>query len=166
MVKKILKWSAAVLAAVLSLISVSLLVVWLFRSDPRGPMPGKRLSAAEVAERVDDWSFSDEHLLLQIESRPENPYSVNITFLTHQGQLYVVCVYAEESRWGRYLQVTPEARLRIDGRIYPGRATLVEEPVLIDELIDPYAAKYPSLFEDSTQEEVERFWYFRVDSTS
>ena len=115
---------------------------------------------------MDDWSFSDEHLLLQIESRPENPYSVNITFLTHQGQLYVVCVYAEESRWGRYLQETPEARLKIDGRIYPGRVTLVEDPVLIDEMIDPYAAKYPSLFEDSTQEEVERFWYFRVDSTS
>ena len=64
MLRKILKWSAAALAAVLVLLVVSLLLIFLFRTDPLGPIPGNRLSGPEVVEPVDDWSFADEQLPL------------------------------------------------------------------------------------------------------
>ncbi len=147
------------------LLIAGLLLVLLFRNDPLGPIPGQRLSGAEVVEVIDDWSFTEKHPLLYIETRPADPYSITITFFSHRGELYVVCVYAQESHWAQYLLDSPDVRLKIDGRVYPGRASLLEDPPMIDALIDSYQDKYPGLLDSRTREEVQDFWYFRIDST-
>jgi hypothetical protein len=159
-----LKWSTAVLAAVLVLLLAGLLLVLLFRNDPLGPIPGQRLNGLEVVELINDWSFTEEYPLLYIETRPADPYSTTITFFSHQDDLYVVCVYADESRWGQYLLDTPGVRLKIAESVYPGQAFRIEDPIRIDELIDSYQGKYPGLLDSRTREEVQNFWYFRIDS--
>jgi len=54
MIEKILKGIAVGFA----LLMVTLLVLYLNRSDPFGTIPGKRLRGEEVTESIDDWSFA------------------------------------------------------------------------------------------------------------
>ncbi len=55
MIERILKGIAVGLA----LIVMTLLVVYLNRSDPWAQVPGKRITGEEVTERIDDWSFME-----------------------------------------------------------------------------------------------------------
>ena len=45
---------------------------------PIGPIPGGALRGDPVAEPVQDWSFLDAEHTVQLETRPGDPYSVNV----------------------------------------------------------------------------------------
>ncbi len=72
MIEKLLKGIAVGLA----LLMVTILVLYLNRSDPYGSLPGKRLQGEEVTESVDDWTFANESRRVTVEVRPSAPYSV------------------------------------------------------------------------------------------
>ena len=87
--------------------------------------PGGALSG-DAAESPPDWSFLPDAGVLAIETRPADPYSVNVNYVQRQGRLYVDP--SPERRWGQNLQADPDVRIRIDGSVYEVRAVLVTDP--------------------------------------
>ena len=93
---------------------------WIY--GPLGPIPGPRLTGPVVEEPVDDWSFVDAVKVIQVETRPEAPYSVS-TWLTRVDDGIYVFAGDEESPWIKNIGDDPRVRIRIEGRIHhvPGR---------------------------------------------
>lgn len=87
--------------------------------------PGGALRGEVVSEPVEDWSFVDS-LFVDLETRPERPYSVELNYVVRDGRLYIDA--AEGRRWHEYLRADPRVRVRFDGRIYPLEAVRVGRP--------------------------------------
>jgi len=95
---------------------------WIY--GPLGPIPGPELSGSVIEEPVEDWSFIDAIKVVQIETRPEDPYSVS-TWATRIGDGIYVFASDDESPWVRNISQDPRVRIRIEGRIYERRAVSV-----------------------------------------
>ena len=87
--------------------------------------PGGELRGEVVAEPVRDWSFVDA-MFVDLEVRPEKPYSVELNYVVRDGQLYIDP--AEGRRWLDYLRADDRVRVRFGDEIYPLRAVLVGRP--------------------------------------
>ncbi len=87
--------------------------------------PGGALSGEVVTEPVEDWSFVDS-TFLDLETRPEDPYSVELNYFVRDGKLYIDP--AEGRVWLDHIRANPLVRARFDGKIYPLRAVLVGRP--------------------------------------
>jgi hypothetical protein len=109
--------------AFLSLLVVGGAVVlgarWVF--GPLGPIPGPELRGAVVEEPVADWSSIDAVKVIQIETGPEDPYSVS-TWVTRVGNQIYVFAGDDESPWVQNIGDDPRVRIRIEGRIHEFRA--------------------------------------------
>ena len=118
--KKLLK---AISIAVVSLLVVGGTVIlgarWIY--GPLGPFPGPKLSGSVVEEPVEDWSSIGAVKVIQIETDPEDPYSVS-TWATRIGDGIYVFASDDESPWVRNISQDPRVRIRIEGRIYERRA--------------------------------------------
>ena len=104
------------------------LVVCLLLTGCGGPFlvfPGGALRGDVVREPVDDWSFADD-TFLDLETRPSDPYSVELNYVVKDGALYLDP--AEGRRWLDHIREDPHVRVRFAGKIYPLRATLVGQP--------------------------------------
>jgi len=107
---------------------VAALAVALVASACGGPrlgIPGGELSGEVVTEPVDDWSFVDD-LFVDLETRPDDPYSVELNYIVMDGRLYIDP--AEGRTWLEYIRADPDVRVRFDGRVYPMKAVLVGRP--------------------------------------
>ena len=97
----------------------------LLACGPLGPLPGGRLSG-EVAGAPPDWAFSDAEKNVQLETRPGDPYSVNVWGVAVGDHFYLASGQAGESKWAQYIVEDPEVRLRVAGTVYEMRAVRVE----------------------------------------
>jgi len=90
-------------------------------------IPGGRLSGEVVDEPVEDWSFVREHhRFVDLETRPGDPYSVELNYVVRDGELYVDP--AEGRRWLDHIREDPRVRVRFGDRIHPLEAVLVGRP--------------------------------------
>jgi hypothetical protein len=87
--------------------------------------PGGRLSGEVVTEPVSDWSFAED-MFIDLETRPDDPYSVELNYIVRDGRLYVDP--AEGRRWLEHIREDPNLRVRLGGKVYPVKAVLVGEP--------------------------------------
>lgn len=93
-----------------------------------GPMlifPGGELRGEVVSEPVTDWSFVDD-AFVDLETRPDDPYSVELNYVVRDGKLYIDP--AEGRNWLDHLRADPRCRVRFGDEIYPVTAVLVGEP--------------------------------------
>lgn len=88
-------------------------------------LPGGELSGTVVTEPVRDWSFVDA-TFVDLETRPDDPYSVELNYVVRDGVLYIDP--AEGRTWFDHIRENPDVRVRFGDRIYPVRAVLVGEP--------------------------------------
>ena len=153
MVKKLLKGIAIGLA----LLVMTLFVLYVNRSDPYKTLPGKRLRGEEVARPIDDWSFVQQYRRVTVEVRPSNPYSVNAGYFLLEKDLYIS---SEHSRWAQLLREDPDIRIRLGEKLYPVRATQVEDPLHLEKVYQGYTGKYAN----RTLEEAARRWFFQLES--
>ena len=105
-----------------------LLVATLFVFACGGPMlvfPGGALRGDLVTEPVADWSFVDD-TFVDLETRPSDPYSVELNYVVKDGQLYIDP--AEGKRWLEHIRADPRVKVRFGGKVYPLRAVLVGKP--------------------------------------
>lgn len=93
-----------------------------------GPAPGS-------------WSFTDEVSTVQLETRPADPYSVNI-WATAAGEHLYVHAGANRSAWVEHLEADPDVRLRVGETIYELRAARVATQEEFDRFSDAYERKY------------------------
>jgi hypothetical protein len=87
--------------------------------------PGGELSGTVVNEPVEDWSFVDS-TFLDLETRPGDPYSVELNYFVKDGKLYIDP--AENRVWYEHIKTDPRVRARFEGKIYPLKAVLVGRP--------------------------------------
>ena len=91
--------------------------------------PGLELSGEVVTEPVEDWSFVTS-VFLDLETRPDDPYSVELNYFVKNGGLYIDP--SEGRRWLDYIRDDPRVRARFGNKIYPLQAVLVEDPVELE----------------------------------
>ncbi len=137
----------------------------LLACGPIGPVPGGPLRGEVVSGPVEDWSFSDEHTLIAVETRPGFPHSVTTICFTHEGHLYVPARDGASKRWTRFVLADPHVRLKIGDKVYLGRAVRVDDLVADEGLIASAGRKYPRLGELS-REELAGVWLFRIEPVS
>jgi len=163
MFKKILKWLVGAMVALIVTLALVIGGVLLFRTEPLAIIPGGRLKGEDVAAPVTDWNFTEQYLVVTLEVRPSDPYSVNTSSLLHDGVLYVPSGRGGDSRWAQFLLQDPTLRLRVGTKLYKARATQVEDPMLVRELYQAWEQRYPSQAERSA-EKVAQTWFFRIDA--
>jgi hypothetical protein len=139
-VKKLLK---AIGIAVVGLLVVGGAVIlgarWIY--GPLGPIPGPKLSGSVVEEPVEDWSSIDAVKVIQIETNPEDPYSVS-TWLTRVGSAIYVFAGSDQSPWVQNISDNPRVRIRIEGRIHELRAVSVADFETKRAFLTAMKAKY------------------------
>ncbi len=103
-------------------------------------LPGGALEGS-TAVTPDSWSFTDEVDTVQLETRPADPYSVNVWVIALGDNLYV---HAGDNRstWVENMETDPSVRLRIDDSIYELLAARVENQEEFDRFSDAYEQKY------------------------
>ena len=118
-------------------------LMWLVFAGCGGPfflLPGGALEG-ETAATPKSWGFTDEISTIQVETRPEDPYSINIWAV---GVDAYRSLHAGASRttWIEYMVVDPLVQARIDGTIYERRADKVEDAAEFARFADAYEVKY------------------------
>ena len=91
--------------------------------------PGGALKGEVVEEPVTDWSFVDARFL-DLETRPDDPYSVELNYVVRDGELFIDP--AEGRQWLEYIRADPRVRARFGDKIYPLQAVLVGRPGELD----------------------------------
>ncbi len=123
-------------------LALAALLGTLLGCEPTGPIPGGKLSGEVVATPVDDWAFASAEETLQLEVRPDDPYSVNVWFVSHGSRLWIASASGGDSGWGEMIGADPHVRLRIDGKVYERQAVRVTEQAELDEVVVLYKTKY------------------------
>ena len=77
----------------------------------------------------------------QLETRPQDPYSVNIWAVGIGPHLYIHAG-ANRSSWVEHMESNPEVRVRVEGTLYELRASRVEGQGEFDRFSDAYEEKY------------------------
>lgn len=132
---------------------------------PVGPIPGRALRGPVHSGPLPDWAFVDDVETIQVEVRPEDPYSVNTWVGEVDGRLYVPTSLVRgpddpnDRGWASYALEDPHVRVRIEGTVYELRATRVGEPAEIERARRALLEKY----DVEPDEHADRAWIFRLD---
>jgi len=140
---------------------LSLMLCCLMVAACDGPphfMAGGALSGA-VSDVPATWRLEEDSGLAQLETRPEDPYSINLTYVQMDGRFYI---YAGDSRtnWVKHIEQDPLVRIRVDDTIYPARAVRVTG----DDEITAFAAIWANL--SAFQRDplgFEEVWLYRLE---
>jgi hypothetical protein len=89
-------------------------------------IPGGELSGEVVTEPVEDWSFVSDEPFIDLETTPDDPYSIQLNYILRDGKLYIDP--AEGRTWFEYLKQDLNVRIRFGDKIYPVTAVLVGRP--------------------------------------
>ena len=143
--------------ALIALASISL------ACRPLGPIPGGRLSGEVVSSPVEDWSFASAVETIQLETRPDDPYSVNIWFVSEGRRIWVASGGGDKSKWAQNLSADPRARLRINGKVYERTAVRADEQAEQDEVLVLYQTKYTSVPRSPVAKDDDKAVVFRMD---
>jgi hypothetical protein len=116
-------------------------VVLVGCGGPVGPLAGGRLAGTVAGPPVADWSFADAHRLMEIEVRPERPYSVQIHHYVVARRLYFEGAPGGWGRWRRYLRADRRIRVRFGGHVHAAQAVEVTDPQEVAAILPAYLAK-------------------------
>ncbi len=133
-------------------------IVALTGCDPMGPLPGGAL-AGEVNTLPDDWAMVEDIETVQLETNPDDPYSVNLWVVSLDSGLYIAAG-GGETRWSKQISIDSNVRLRINHKIYELRASSVDNNEELEEVRRAYLDKY-AMESDSAQFNDSRV--FRLD---
>ena len=110
------------LVVLLSLGACSKPVLWL---------PGGSLSGPEA--QLSAVNLPAEGGVLVLETRPVDPYSVNIGYTVIDGQIHIDP--AEDRRWYQHIKTNAHVRIQLEGAetVYPAKAVVVEDPQVLTQ---------------------------------
>jgi hypothetical protein len=107
------------------LLTLLLVVAAAGCNGPFGLLPGGQLDG-EARPAPSDWSFAGDYGTVQLETRPGEPYSVNVAFTILDGRLFINAGDTE-TQWVKNLTDSPLVRLRMDGVLYDLRAERITD---------------------------------------
>ncbi len=123
----------------LALAAIALLA--LACGGPFVMIPGGELSGT-VEPAPSDWSFSDSVDDVQLETRPDDPYSVNVWGVADGDRFLIASGRGMESAWARHIVDDPRVRLRIEGRLFELEARRSDAPEDVDTFLEAARRKY------------------------
>ena len=93
--------------------------------NPDEARPGTRLSG-DTAEGEVDWSIIKGSKLVTVQTSTWYfiPHSVTVTSWAADGNYYLGCGRCATKIWPRYIARNPDVVVKIDGKLYEGRAFL------------------------------------------
>ena len=121
-------------------IAAMLALPFFLACGPTLLLPGGTLNGTS-SQSPSDWGSTGEVSTIQLETRPEDPYSVNIWAVGIEEFLYVHAG-ANHSSWVENMEADPSVRVLIDGKIYELEASRVEDQAEFDAFSDAYESKY------------------------
>jgi hypothetical protein len=125
-----------------------------------GPLPfmsGGQLDG-KVEPTPETWTLPEDFAIVQLETRPEAPYSVNIAYTQMDGRLYINAGDTE-TQWVKYMNENPLVRLRDDGVMYELRAERVTDDAEIAEFGEAWTS-HSMFHRDPT--ELGEVWIYRL----
>ena len=114
--------------------------------------------AGEVEASPTDWSFAGDYGFAQLETRPEDPYSVNIAFTVLAGSLYINAGDTE-TQWVKNMAENPLVRLAMDDVLYELRAERITSAAEIATFGEAWTDQ--SFFRRDPRE-LEEVWVYRL----
>lgn len=93
------------------------LVMSMVGCGPIVMLPGGELSG-DVQPTPSSWAFTDEIETVQLETRPSDPYSVNIWAVAAGDSLYIAAGGGAETTWARHIDADPQVRLRVGNSLF------------------------------------------------
>ncbi|MDJ0786167.1 MAG: DUF2255 family protein [Myxococcota bacterium] len=111
--------------------------------SPKDRRPGLSLSGPTEAFPA-DWSFTDAHREIWIETRTPwlLRHSVTIVCAQRDGQLFVGARNPETKRWVSLVERDDRVRIEVDGVLYEARLDPIADPAEEARVRRAYAAKY------------------------
>ncbi len=123
--------------------------------------PGGALSGT-AAEVPATWTLDEGYGFAELETRPEDPYSINLAYVQLGGRLYI---YAGNTRtqWVMHIEQNPFVRLRLGEVIYSLRAERVDD----DDELAAFAAEWTSrsIFQRDPMQ-FDEVWLYRLTARS
>lgn len=132
----------------------------LFITSCNGPLPfmsGGRLDG-EVQPVPQGWAFAEDFAVVQLETRPEAPYSVNVAYTLMGGRLYINAGDTE-TQWVKNMDANPLVRLRVSGLLYDLRAERVTDATEIAEFGKAWTSR-SMLHRDPAK--LDEVWIYRL----
>jgi len=119
--------------------------------EPRDQSPGLWLSGDRVTEPITDWSFTEDHEEILVQTRTPYlvPHSVTTYCTVHDGDLYLFSAYYEggtfpdERGWNRNVMRDPRVRLKIGDRLFDQTVSHVTDAETREAVHTSFVAKYP-----------------------
>jgi hypothetical protein len=130
---------------------------------PCDRVPGLYLRGVEASAPVTDWSFANKVPLCQVQvDAGLLTHALNLNCMaTEEGALYLSCAGCDGKRWSTAALQNNEARLRLDGTVYPVTLTRVLDPAELDRAWKARSVK--TGIEDNAPRP-DSWWSFRVVS--
>lgn len=94
-------------------------------------LAGEALTGEEA--QTSDWRFASEYQILQLETRPDDPYSVNLRVTVIDDQLYVDA--AQHRRWHTHIKEDPRVRVKLGDYVYPGIARQIDDSEILEQFL-------------------------------
>lgn len=134
--------------------------------EPRDERPGLWLNGKRVTEPVTDWSFTDQHHEIFVQTRTWYliPHSVTTYCALFDGDLYLFSVYYEGEvfpdgrSWNRNVMRDARVRLKIGDRLFDQTLIYVTDADTRAAVQASFQAKYP----DWSSPPLQDLYVFRV----
>lgn len=120
--------------------------------EPQDRRPGTWLTGELETNTVTDWSFSNEHQEVFLQTHPWYgiPHSVTVVMAAADSHIYVPSIYMEEPKtfpdgkyWNRIVSNNPNVEIKIGDKLYPRVISLVTEDADFERGLTAFAEKYP-----------------------
>lgn len=133
----------------------------LFGFGPCGPIPGGALEGELVATKVSDFRFVQDANRCALEVKDEKPHSVTVNCWAVGKQLFIGCQDCEGKTWSSAILSHPEARVKIGEKLYPVKATRMEDEGAIGRA---WRFRWEKYEEGQLEPVPEGYWLFHMRS--
>ncbi len=111
--------------------------------------PGGELRGTLYSNAIDDWSFTDEVEFVQIQTRSDHPYSVQVYGVGSGKAFYIASQgwrgamgSTNRARWIAHLVEDPKIRLLVGETIYELKGVRVEDDSEVERVRQLFRTKY------------------------
>ena len=136
---------------------VTLCLILSACDGPMGFMAGGELRGT-VAEPPETWQLASDGGFAELETRPNDPYSINLAYVQLNGELYI---YAGDTRtnWVQHIEQDSRVRLKVGEMIYPVQAERVNDRAELVAFAAEWASR--SMFQRDPMQ-FEEVWLYRL----
>lgn len=146
--KKLIEYSGI---SVVVIVVVTLGMLRFFGVDPQDRRPGLWLTGDLATMPVYDWSFTDDHEEIHLQTKTPYliPHSVTIYCASYNGDLYLLSAYytggtyPDMRSWNRNIVRDPNVRLKIGDQLFDQTVSYVADESIRRPVYQTLGAKYP-----------------------